>query len=188
MKIEEQRTAALRHLAGLVDGVDVAMLTTHAEDGSMVSRPLQVLKFDGDGEFVFFTAIDSFKVAQLDEHADVNLAFADPRRHRFVSVRGSARIDRDRATIEELWSVQQRVFFPRGKDDPHLAVLRVRVRDAAYWEPAGGVVARALDFVHGLVSEQPADLGRHGILHAADARPPGDRPANTAAQAGDRTR
>ena len=69
MKIEEQRTAELRRLAGLVDGIGVAMLTTHAEDGSMVSRPLEVLKFDGDGEFVFFTAIDSYKVAQLDEHA-----------------------------------------------------------------------------------------------------------------------
>ena len=169
MKIEEQRTAELRRLAGLVDGIDVAMLTTHAEDGSMVSRPLEVLKFDGDGEFVFFTAIDSYKGAQLDEHADVNLAFADPRRHRFISVRGSARVERDRATIDELWSLPQRVFFPQGKDDPHLAVLRVHVRDAAYWEPNGGVVARAIDFVHGLVSEQPADLGRHGVLHATDA-------------------
>lgn len=174
MKIEEQRTADLRRLAGLVDGIDVAMLATHAEDGSMVSRPLQVLKFDADGEFVFFTAIDSYKVAQLDEHADVNLAFADARRHRYVSVRGSARIDRERATVDELWSLAQRVFFPKGKDDPHLVVMRVRVRDAAYWEPAGGVVARALDFVHGLIGEQPADLGRHGILRP-DARTDGLR-------------
>lgn len=173
MKIEDQRTVELRKLAELVDGVDVAMLTTHAEDGSIVSRPLQVLKFDADGEFVFFTAIDSFKVAQLDEHADVNLAFADARHQRYVSVRGSARVDRERATVDELWSLPQRVFFPQGKDDPHLAVLRVRVRDAAYWESAGGVVARALDFVHGLIGEQPTDLGRHGILRTtgvADAR------------------
>lgn len=179
MKIEEQHTAELHRLAELVDGIDVAMLTTHAEDGSMVSRPLQVLKFDADGEFVFFTAIDSFKVAQLDEHADVNLAFADARRHRFVSVRGSARVDRERATVEELWSLPQRVFFPQGKEDPHLAVLRVRVRDAAYWEPAGGVVARALDFVHGLVGDEPADLGRHGILRSPDART-GGAPAHDA--------
>ncbi len=170
MKIEDQRTVELGRLAELVDGIDVAMMTTHAEDGSMVSRPLQVLKLDAGGEFVFFTAIDSFKVAQLDEHADVNLAFADPRRQRYVSVRGSARVDRERATVDELWTLPQRVFFPQGKDDPHLAVLRVRVRDAAYWEPVGGVVARALDFMHGLVGEEPADLGRHGILRPADAR------------------
>jgi len=170
MKIEDQRTVELSRLAELVDGIDVAMMTTHAEDGSMVSRPLQVLKLDAGGEFVFFTAIDSFKVAQLDEHADVNLAFSDPRRQRYVSVRGSARVDRERATVDELWTLPQRVFFPRGKDDPHLAVLRVRVRDAAYWEPVGGVVARALDFMHGLVGEEPADLGRHGILRRADAR------------------
>lgn len=167
MKIEGQGSADMNRIAELVEGIEVAMLTTHAEDGSMVSRPLQVLELDRDGEFVFFTAIDSLKVAQLDEHADVNLAFVDPRRHRYVSVRGSVRFDRDRATIDELWSLPQKVFFPEGKEDPHLVVLRVRVRDAAYWEPAGGTVARALDFMHGLVGEQPADLGRHGILRAA---------------------
>ena len=171
MKIEGQGSNDMRKLAELIEGIDVAMLATHAEDGSIVSRPLQVLELDRNGEFVFFTAIDSIKVAQLDEHADVNLAFVDPHRHRYVSVRGNARVDREPRTVDELWSLPQKVFFPAGKDDPHLVVLRVSVRDAAYWEPAGGVVARALDFMHGLVSEQPADLGRHGILHATDGAP-----------------
>lgn len=164
MKLDTQATADLRKLAELIDGIDIAMLTTHAADGSMVSRPLQALKFDSNGELVFFTSIDSTKVDQLTENPDVNVTFADPNHQRYVSVRGGARMDREAATIEELWSLPQKIFFPQGKDDPHLVVLRVQVRDAAYWESAGSFVARALDFARGLLSDEPSDLGRQGTL------------------------
>ena len=164
MKTAPQAHADLRRLAGLIDGIDVAMLTTHAADGSMVSRPLQTLEFDAGGELVFFTAADSHKVAELTDNPDVNLAYADPGKQRFVSVRGSVRLDRDRETIDRLWSVTQKVFFPAGKDDPQLMVLRVRVRDAAWWDAADNFVARAIDFAQGLLGEEPADLGEHGHL------------------------
>jgi len=181
MKIEPQRSDPLRALAKLVDGIDVAMLTTRADGDSMVARPLEVLKLDAAGEFVFFTAIDSHKVAELDGCTEVNLAFADPRRRRFVSVRGSGRVDRDRGAIDELWTLSQQVFFPRGRDDPHLAVLHVRVRDAAYWEPAGGPLARAVDFVRGLLSRGRSDLGRPGSPRGRlRRRARRDAPAHTA--------
>lgn len=164
MKTEAQPHADLRKLAELVEGIEIAMLTTRAADGSLVSRPLQTLKLDANGELVFFTANDSGKIAELTDEPEVNLAYADPEKQRYVSVRGRARIDRDRATIDELWSFAQKVFFPGGKDDPQLVVLRVRVRDAAWWEAEGNFVARALDFAKGLVSEDPRDLGEHGHL------------------------
>jgi general stress protein 26 len=163
MEIDDQANADLRKLGELLDGIEVAMLTTRAADGSLVSRPLQTLAFAG-GELVFFTAADSGKLAELEADPDVNLAYADPARHRYVSVRGRARATRDRATIDALWSVAQRVFFPGGKDDPNLVVLRVRVRDAAYWEPSGNFVVRALEFARGLFDDEPNDLGRQGRL------------------------
>ena len=167
MKNETQPTADLEKLGELIDGIEVAMLTTHAADGSMVSRPLQTLEFDRSGELVFFTSVSSRKVDELTANQDVNLAYAKPSKQIYVSVRGSARVDRDRATIDALWSPVQKIFFPRGKDDPDLVVLRVRVRDAAYWESAGNFIARALDFAHGMLSREPRDLGKHGTLSGA---------------------
>ena len=167
MKNEAQATADLEKLGDLIDGVEVAMLTTHAADGSMVSRPLQTLKFDGGGELVFFTSIASRKIDELAANHDVNLAYANPSKQIYVSVRGTARIDRDRATIDALWSPVQNVFFPQGKEDPDLVVLRVRVRDAACWESAGNFIARALDFAQGMLSREPRDLGKSGTLSGA---------------------
>lgn len=156
--------ADLSKLAELIDGIEVAMLTTQAADGSLVSRPLQTLKLTADGDLVFFTAADSAKVDQLTDDLDVNLAYANHEDARYVSVRGRARVDRDQALIEELWSPVQKVYFS-GKDDPNLAVLRVRVRDAMYWEAAGNVVERVLDIARGMWNDEPRDLGKQGHLH-----------------------
>jgi general stress protein 26 len=164
MKNEAHPSADLTKLGELIEGIEVAMLTTHAADGSMVSRPLQTLELDASGNLVFFTAADSRKLEDLAANPDVNLAYANPKKQVYVSVRGTARIDRDRATIDALWSPMQKVFFPAGKHDPNLVVLRIRVRDAAYWESAGNFVARALDFAAGMLSHEPRDLGRHGTL------------------------
>ena len=167
MKLETQANADLRKLGQLIDGIEVAMLTTHAADGSMVCRPLQTLKLDTNGDLVFFTAADSGKLAELAKNPDVNLAYAHPGKQHYVSVRGRARTDRDRATIDDLWSMPQKIFFPGGKDDPSLVVLRIRVRDAAYWEAADNFVARALDFARGVLGGDPSDLGEHGKLAGA---------------------
>jgi len=164
MKNESHATEAMHKLGELIKGIEVAMLTTRASDGSLVSRPLQTLEFDRGDELVFFTAADSRKVEELGANPDVNIAYANPAKQVYVSVRGTARIDRDRAAIDALWSPMQKIFFPEGKDDPNLVVLHVRVRDAAYWESAGNFIARAIDFASGMLSKEPRDLGKHGTL------------------------
>lgn len=169
MKIGTQHGDAWRKLGKLIEGIGVAMLTTRAADDSMVSRPLQTLEFDAGGDLVFFTAADSDKSEELIAHPDVNIAYAHPGSHRYVSIRGHARIDRDRATIDRLWTAPQKIFFPEGKDDPNLVVLRVHVRDAAYWESAGNFVERALDFAKAMISDEPSDLGKHGHLPVTNA-------------------
>jgi general stress protein 26 len=164
MKNDAPRGSDLHKLGALINDIDVAMLTTRAADGSLVSRPLQTLKLDSEGEIIFFTAAKSHKVEELTEDHSVNLAYADKAENRFVSVRGRARMDRDHDTIDELWSPAQKIFFPDGKDDPNLMVLRVRVRDANYWEGPSNVLTRAFDFAKAMLDDSPSDLGTRGHL------------------------
>ena len=164
MKNEAPDNSDLRKLGELIEDIEVAMLTTRTSDGSMVSRPLQTLKLDSNGELIFFTAAKSHKVEDLTNDSGANLAYAHPGEHRYVSVRGRARMDRDDDTIHELWTPAQKIFFPEGRDDPNLMVLRIRVRDAAYWEAADNFIARAFDFARGMLDDSPSDLGEHGHL------------------------
>jgi general stress protein 26 len=128
----------------------------------MVGRSLQTLKIDAAGDIIFFTAASSHKVDELTQDSEVNIAYADHGKRRYISVRGRARMDRDQATIDELWSPVQKVFFPEGKDDPDLMVLRVR--DANYWEATGNFISRAVDFAKGMLDKEPDDLGKQGHL------------------------
>lgn len=168
MKIEHQDNADLRKLGELIEPIETAMLTTHTGKSLMVSRPLQTLKLNAEGELIFFTSADSDKVAQLTEDHEVNLAYAQPSEKRYLSVRGRARMDRDRDTINELWTPAQRVFFPAGKDDPQLMVLRIKVRDAVYWEDdADNWLERAMNFGEAFWSDEPEDLGSSGRLEGS---------------------
>ena len=160
MKIEKQSTDDLRELAQLVQNVETCMLTSIDQDGFLVSRPLQTLALNRAGELVFFTSAKSAKVTQLTEDRHVNLAYVDSDNRRYLSVRGRARMDRDGDTIDAFWSMEQKVFFPAGKDDPELMVLRVKVVDAMYWDAEpGSLLGRALDFAQGMASDKPEDLG-----------------------------
>ena len=164
MKNDAPHGTDLHKLGELIDDIEVAMLTTKAADGSLVSRPLHTLKLDSQGEIIFFTAAKSHKVEELTDDHGVNLAYADKGESRYVSIRGRARLDRDEETINELWSPTQKIFFPEGKHDPNLMVLRVRVRDASYWEGASNVVERAFDFAKAMLDDSPGNPGLQGHL------------------------
>jgi len=125
-------------LRKLIAEFDTAMLVTHGPDG-LRSRPLAIAKKGhdpGDPVMYFSTAIESGKVSDLQNDAEVNVSMQEKRR--FVSLTGTARVVRDRALIDRLWAEDWKIWFPKGKDDPSLSILIVEPRDAAYWDIGGG--------------------------------------------------
>jgi len=147
-------------LRQLLQDMEYAMLTTRAPDGSLVGRPLQVLQMDAQCRLWFFTSGTSGKVDDIAHDAQVNLAFADVRRKRFVSVSGYAEFSRDRAKIAQLWSAEQTIFFPQGRDDPALTLLCVTPTLAHHWdghESAWGLIKK---FGKAVFKHQASDLGR----------------------------
>jgi general stress protein 26 len=123
-------------LKKLMAGFDTAMLVTHTEGGGLRSRPLSIAHNDDDpGQLYFSTAIDSPKVRELEADPRVNVCMQNKRQ--FVSVTGVARLAKDRALIDKLWSEAWRIWFPKGKDDPSLRIVIVSPSEAAYWDASG---------------------------------------------------
>jgi general stress protein 26 len=52
----------------------------------------------------------------------------------FACISGTARVDNDFAQIDKLWNKQVEAWFPGGKSDPNLALLRVDIDSAELWE------------------------------------------------------
>jgi general stress protein 26 len=132
-------------LQDLVDDVDIAMVTTVTPDGALRSRPMATREFGDDGILWFFTADDSGKVHDLEAEHAVNVSYAEPKKQRYVSVSGSASVIRDRQKVKELWLPMFKNYFPQGLDDPHLALLQVKIESAEYWDADSGNMVQLLN-------------------------------------------
>jgi general stress protein 26 len=126
--------AELKKLSELIKDIRFAMLTTTAPDGSLRSRPMATQQVEFDGDLWFFAGRDSEKATDIVRSPAVNVAFADERDNRYVSLAGNARLVEDAARAKALWSPLYQAWFPEGLDDPNLALLKVEVTGAEYWD------------------------------------------------------
>lgn len=131
-----------KHLYELIKDFDTAMLVTHSSGGGMHARPMAVAQLKPDADAYFATSIDSPKIDEIS--ADPRALVIFQGKSQFATVRGMARVERDRALIDKLWSEQWRLWFPGGKDDPKLCLLKVEATDGEYWDNSG---AQGLEYV-----------------------------------------
>jgi general stress protein 26 len=160
-----RRPTSAEQLAELIEGIDIAMLTTVGPEGWLVSRPLSTQAADFDGERIwFFTEADSPKIGEIRRRKKVNLAYASKDANTYVSVAGQARVNRDRAKIEALWNDALKAFFPKGVNDPNLVLLEVEVRSAEYWTGPRTGIGKLLAFVAARVTKKEELMGENRIL------------------------
>lgn len=150
-----EREDAIKKLAGMIKKTKFGMLTTASEDGSLRSRPMATQEQEFDGELWFFTRADSDKVQQAEQHEQVNVAYSNPDDMQFLSVSGSAQLVHDKAKMKELWNPIYKAWFPKGLEDPEIALLRVRVEGAEYWDTPSGKMVQLVGFVKALVTGEP---------------------------------
>ena len=142
----------------LIAKATFAMFGTYDGTGACHMRPMAAVEH-GDGALWFFARIDSRKIDEIDRDPRVSLAYADASGQNYVSVQGRAAIHRDRATIEELWSEPLRTWFPDGTDDPAIALIRVEMEEAEYWDSPSSFVVHAAGYVKSALTGEPPAPG-----------------------------
>jgi general stress protein 26 len=175
MRTEKQATGELDRLAGLIERTKVGMLTTITADGSMRSRPLQTLLMDAQARLWFFIEAQSPKAGEMEAHDDqVCLSYADPGEMSYVSVSGTGRVVRDRERMRELWTPLAKAWFPRGVDDPSLALLEVRVDKAELWDAPGSATMRLSGLLKAIATGERTGLGENIKTAGPRTAAPGD--------------
>lgn len=135
----------LKKLNEMIKGIHIAMLTTVTPDGSLRSRPMVAQQTDFDGELWFFSEAESTKVAEIEANPHVNVAFADPHADRYVSAMGTATVVCDPHRARALWTPLHQTWFAGGPTNPNIALLKVHVHRAEYWDLPTG---RMIQFYH----------------------------------------
>jgi general stress protein 26 len=163
---QTQNSADYEKLREMIKDIDFCMLTTVDENDDLHSRPMSLnSEVDDAGNLWFFTSADSHKVSELDRNPKCNVSFAKPDDHRYVSISGATELVRDRNKIAELWKPELKAWFPDGKDQADLALLRVGIEKAEYWDSPGGTVAHVISFVSALIKGESADWGENKKLN-----------------------
>lgn len=120
----------------LIQGIDLAILTTLRPDTSLHSCPMAVGSADSSGAFWLLASDNSEKIEAVRTAPRVNLCFAAPAANRYVSVSGFCELARDRNLIKELWHPDYKSWFPGGAEDPALVLMKIVVEEAEYWDPS----------------------------------------------------
>lgn len=158
----QTRSDSLDKLREMIKDIDFCMLTTIDELGDPHSRPMSSNgDIDPNGDLWFFTNASSHKVSEVKESPKVNVSFADPDKQRYVSVTGVAHSVRDRQKIDELWRPEFKMWFPKGKDDPEIALLKVSLEKGEYWDSPSSTIGFALSFVSSLVTGKQPEFGEN---------------------------
>jgi general stress protein 26 len=143
----------------MVKDIRIALMVTQDGSGMLHARPMSAVKREGE-HLWFMTRGDSHKITEIKQHSHVLLSYSEPKDQNYVSINGNAEIVNDRAKIKELWSEFLRTWFPKGPDDPAIALIRVDAEAAEYWDSPSSAFVYAYGYVKArLTGKIPEELG-----------------------------
>jgi general stress protein 26 len=129
----------LDDLYDLIDGIEIAMLTTRRADGHLISRPMQTQEHTTGMDLWFMTNLESHKLDDLVSDPHVNLAYYKDRSREWVSVSGLATITTDRKLVQALYKPDWKAWLgDEGGDrdgsanDPRIALILVEADSVTY--------------------------------------------------------
>lgn len=165
-KHDEERTSRIWEK---MEKARVAMVTLMT-DGKLTSRPMTIQDIEEPGTIWFFTGHDTSLAQAIGSGAQANVAVSDHDESLYVSVAGQAAIVDDMDRKKELWNAFAKAWFPGGVDDPNLALLRVDIGSAEYWDSDHAKMTQMLMMAKAAVTGRPpTNIGEHGKLDAPRA-------------------
>jgi general stress protein 26 len=129
----------IEELYSLIEGIDIAMMTSRNFDGTLISRPMATQAKRPHVDFWFVTSTETHKVDEIQAQPEVNLAYYNNKSREWVSVSGTARIVTDRDLIRTLYKPDWKAWFTDeggvrngGPNDPRLVLIEVEAHEATY--------------------------------------------------------
>lgn len=163
MKNEEKKTR--EDIREMVKDIKFAMLCTTHKNGYVHSRPMGTQGMDKDGDIWFLTAKDSEKIHDIKANPKVCICYAEPSDNTYVCVMGEAEEVDDQRKIDELWTPIAKAWFPEGKDDPNLTLLKVTPHEAEYWDSDSNKIVVGIKMLSTIVTgKEYVEEGAHGTV------------------------
>src|SRR6201996_2441611 len=130
---------SLADIAKEMAGIDIAILSTHADGGEIANRPMSNngdVAYDGTS--YYFTFEKARAVADIERNPKVGLGFASQAglfsKGVYLAVEGIAELIRDKAAFKQHWTSDLDKWFDNGIDTPGIVLIKGEAKRATYWK------------------------------------------------------
>lgn len=130
---------SLADIAKEMAGIDIAILSTHTENGEIANRPMSNNgDVTYDGTSYYFTYEQARAVSDIGRNPNVALGFSSEAglfsKGIYVAVEGTAELIRDKAAFKQHWTSDLDKWFDKGIDTPGIVLIKVKAKRATYWK------------------------------------------------------
>ncbi len=157
------RNQAIEKIRHIAEG-EIAMVHTFVGREVGVVRPMATAGVDSDGTLWFLSKAGSPKNEQVEGDHVMQVTYAIKSRSEYLVLDGRAAVLRDQAKIDELWSAFDKTWFPEGKEDPSISLLRFTPKIGHYWDTKHSKAVQVLGMAVGAVTGKTTDDGVEGDL------------------------
>lgn len=146
----------------LIKDIKVGMLvTTDDQESVLRSRPMSLVQKEYDGTLYFFTDSQDAKAYEVKKDRDVCLTFQDSSQQVYVSLSGNANLNSDSKLIDRYWNEWVATWFPKGKNDPNLALLEVKISSGEHWNADENKIMQLFSIAKAKINKEAPELGTH---------------------------
>lgn len=155
---------AVKKIKDFVDDIKFCMFCTSVTDMPFRTRPMSTLEVDEEGNLWFFSAKSSDKNDEIKNDDTVQLIYSKNSDVHFLTITGKATIVQDQAKKDELWNPIVKAYFPQGKDDPNLSLVKIKPEAAHYWDTINGKMITWFKMAASAVTGNQNNVGVEGKL------------------------
>lgn len=124
------------------------------------SQPMSPYADEAAGAIWFLTNDDNELMGAVGAGADGHFTVTGKDHDYWACVMGRLTMSRDAEKIDELWNTVAAAFFDGGRDDPHLCLCRMDLKDGQAWASTGSTLVFGAEVLRAnLNKEHVANVG-----------------------------
>jgi general stress protein 26 len=155
---------AVDKIKELIKHESTCHFATRLTEIPLTTRPMGVQEVDDQGNFWFLSPSDSDKNQDIAGDPRVQLFFSNTSNYEFLTVYGKATISRDREKIDKFWNDIAKAWFPEGKNDPRITVIKITPEEGFYWDTKDGKFVSMVKILASAVIGKTLEEGVEGTI------------------------
>jgi general stress protein 26 len=137
------------------------MLGLVGDDITRHFQPMTAFAEPGEQAIWFFVRDDAALAAEAGRtRGEAMFTFQSKDQKLMACLSGKLSFSRDGGRVKKYWNPIVAAWFPDGRDDPHLALLRFDVMDAQAWLVETGLVKFAWEIAKANATGREPDVGQ----------------------------